>query len=426
VDLGRKLGATAVLTGTLARFGGRLSVNAELVQVKDGRLLWAGQFEYPDTNYAGLIPAVVTLIADSLRLQLSGGARRDAIERSTVDPVVLDLLLRAGRTWLQGIAGAQGDSATVDSARVLFQRVLERDPRNPQAMAGIGNFYTISFIRGWRVPGLTPAQVQARADSLTNLSLSLDSTVLNSWNIVLINRLYLEDDFDGARDVIQRMLALDSGYAEVYRDRGIVRQELEGDLKGALEDYQHSVNLDPSVQRLNSYAAGLMAARRYQDAAVQLERSMAIRPSAGAWTRLITTYEHLGRHADAIRIRRLVDSTGASAAPFERALATQDTAAYARARRAELRKSADSLIARLDLANVVPAERYNVAELRIGALLCELGDSKKAMDLIEELYRIRPRRLRWVVTNVDLGCLRQDPRYLPMVKAAGLEQYLRN
>jgi serine/threonine protein kinase/tetratricopeptide (TPR) repeat protein len=426
VDLGRKLGATAVLTGTLARFGGRLSVNAELVQVKDGRLLWAGQFEYPDTNYAGLIPAVVAVIADSLRLQLSGGARQAVLARSTVDPVVLDLVLRAGRSWLQGIAGAPGDSARIDSVRTLYQRVLERDPRNPQAIGGMGDFYSISFIRGWSVPGLTPAQVQARGDSLTRVALMLDSTLVNAWNEVVVDRLYLEDDFAGARQAMERIIALDAGYPEVYRDLGIYRQELEGDLKGALSEYEHAIDLEPSILRLNSYAAGLMAARRYQDAAVQLERSMAIRPSAGAWTRLITTYEHLGRHADAIRVRRLVDSTGASAAPFERALATQDTAAYARARRAELRKSADSLIARLDLANVVPAERYNVAELRIGALLCELGDSKKAMDLIEELYRIRPKRLRWVVTNVDLGCLRQDPRYLPMVNAAGLEEYLRN
>jgi hypothetical protein len=101
-------------------------------------------------------------------------------------------------------------------------------------------------------------------------------------------------------------------------------------------------------------------------------------------------------------------------------------AAYGQARRAELQKSADSLIARLSMANVVPAERYNVAELRIAAMLCELGDSRKAMDLIENLYRIRPKRLRWIVTNVDLDCLRDDPRYLPMVKQAGLEAYLRN
>ena len=426
VELGRKLRATAVLTGTLARFDGTLAINAELVQVSDGRLLWSGQFEYPDTNYAGLIPAVVTLIADSLRLQLSGGARQDVIARSTVDPVVLDLLLRAGRTWLQGIAGAQGDSATVDSARLLFERVLERDPRNAQAMAGIGNYYGISFIRGWTVPGLPPAEVQARADSLTYLALSLDSTILNSWNMVLINRLYLEDDFEGAGEAIERMLALDAGYAEAYRDRGIIRQELEGDLKGAVEDFQRAVELDPSVQRLNSLAAGLMAARRYPEAAAALQRSMALRESAGARTRLIAVYDRLGWRDQATRLRHHVQSAGVSAAPFEAALAAGDTVAYGRARRAELRTSADSLIERLTMADVPPGERYNIAEIRIGALLCELGDSKKAMDLVDDLYRIRPKRLRWIVTNPDLGCLRQDPRYLPLVKEAGLERYLRN
>jgi tetratricopeptide (TPR) repeat protein len=269
-------------------------------------------------------------------------------------------------------------------------------------------------------------EAQARGDSLTNLALSLDSTILNSWNAVLINRLYLDTDVAGASEVIERMLSLDAGYAEAYRDRGIIRQELEGDLKGALEDFHRAVDLDPSVQRLNSLAAGLMAARRYPEAAAVLQRSLALRPSAGARTRLITTYDILGRREEATRLRRLADPVGASAAPFEAALAAHDTVAYERARRSELRKSADSLIARLDRVDVTPGERYNVAELRIGALLCELGDSKKAMDLVEDLYRIRPKRLRWIVTNVDLGCLRQDPRYLPIVRAAGLEPYLRN
>ena len=426
VDLGRKLGATAVLTGTLARFGGRLSVNSELIQVSDGRLLWSGQFEYPDTDYAGLVPAVVAAIADSLRLQLSGGVRQDVIERATVDPVVLDLLLRGRRWWNRGAAGAPGDSATIDTARVFYQRVLDRSPRNPQAIAGMGDYYSISYIRGCGVPGLTPAETHARADSLIDLALSLDSTIASSWNEISISRLYLDDDFEGARAANNRVLAIDSGHPQAFRFRGILRQEIDGDLNNALTDYRRSVELDPNLLNLNSYGAGLMAARRYPEAATVLERSMAVRPSPGAWTRLITTYERLGRHADAIRIRKFVDSTGESAEPFEAALAAHDTVAYAHARRAEMRKSADSLIARLERADVVPSERYNVAELRIDALLCELGDSKKAMDLVDDLYRIRPKRLRWVVTNVDLGCLRQDPRYLPMVKAAGLEPYLRN
>jgi len=420
-ELGSRLGATAVLTGSLARYGGTLWINAELVQVADGRLVWSGQFQYPDTNYAGVVPALVGVIADSLRLQLSSGLRSDVLRHTTVDPVVLDLVLRAGRGWLRGIAGAEGDSATIDSSRALYAKVLERDPNNPRAIAGMGEFYSISFIRGWGVPGLTPAELKEKADSLVYLALSLDSLLPNAWNQVAVNRLYLEDDFDGAAEALARMHASDTTWAEYYRLHGVYLQEIMGDLNGALGEYRVVVESDPSVIRLNSYAAGLMAARRYEEAAEVLERSMASRPSAGARWRLINTYEHLGRHADATRLRREADPTGKEAAPFEAALAARDPASYAEARRAELEHSADSLIARLSMADVVPAERYNVAELRIGAMLCELG-----VDLVENLYRIRPKRLRWIVTNVDLGCLRDDPRYLPMVKAAGLEPYLRN
>jgi TolB-like protein/tetratricopeptide (TPR) repeat protein len=426
VELGRKLGASAVLTGTLARFGGNLSINAELVQVAEGRLLWSGQFTYPDTNYSGVIPTLVSVIVDSLRLQLPRGGRQDVIDRSTVDPVVLDLLLRGQRLWFRGSAGTLGDSATVDSARVLFERVLDRSPMNPQALAGMASYYELSYIRGWSVPGLTPTEIHAKGDSLVQLALSLDSTLVPAWNQVVISRLYLEDDFEGARKAVDRAIALDSGYMPPFRFRGIIRQELDGDLGGAMDDYRLSAELRPFVLTLNTLGAGLMAERQYAEAAQVLERSLADRPSAGATTRLITAYDKLGRREDATRIRRLADPSGASAAPFEAALAANDTVAYERARRAEMRRTADSLIARLGRADVVPAERYNVAEIRIGALLCELGDSKKAMDLVADLYAIRPKRLRWIVTNVDLGCLRDDPRYLPMVKQAGLEAYLRN
>jgi len=426
VELGKQVGATAVLTGTLARFGGRLWINAELVEVADGHLVWSGQFEYPDTNYAALVPALVGVIADSLRLQLSGGLRSDLLRHTVVDPVVLDLVLRAGRGWLQGIAGAEGDSTTIDSSRMLYARVLERDPQDARALAGMGDYYTISFIRGWDVAGLTPLETKRRGDSLVALALSLDSTLPNAWNQVVVDRLYLEDDFDGAEDALRRMEASDPNASEHYRLRGVYDQEIMGDLDAALADFRKSVETEPSILRYNSYAAGLMAARRYPEAAEVLERSMAMRPSADARWRLIETYEHLGRRADATRLRREADPTGKDAAPFEAALAAGDSAAYTRARQAELRRSADSLIARLSLADVVPAERYNVAEIRIAAILCQLGEPKEAMDLVENLYRIRPKRLRWIVTNVDLGCLREDPRYLPMVQEAGLGKYLRN
>jgi tetratricopeptide (TPR) repeat protein len=275
---------------------------------------------------------------------------------------------------------------------------------------------------------LTQQEVYAKGDSIISLALALDSSLSWAWNFRAVRQLYVQDDFDGAAESVRRALAADSGNGESYRMRGILRQEIYGDLPGALVDFRHAVALGGVSLRWNSLAAGLMAGREYEEAATVLEHSMAVAPSKHSRTRLLTTYEHLGRRADATRLRREFDSTGQAAAPFEAALAASDTAAYTRARRNELRRWADSLIHRLKNPppDAPPAERMVVAEGPIAAILCELGEPARAMDLVEQLYDSRPPRLRWIVTNVDLGCLRDDPRYLPMVKAAGLEPYVRN
>ena len=425
VELGKKFGATHVLASSLRRIGDRATTRFELVELPAGRLVWTAQF---DTNSAAFAPAIVAVIADSLHLSLGTSGRRGAIDRSTLDPVTLDKLLRGFYLFFRGAGDVSGDSAMVDSARVLFEQVLERAPGTPRAIVGIGSFYTLAYIRGWDVPGMTQQEVYARGDSIISLALDLDSTLSWAWNFRAVRQLYVEDNFDAAAQSVRRALAADSGNAESYRMRGILRQEIDGDIPGALTDFRHAVALGGVSLRWNSLAAGLMAARQYQEAAAVLERSMAEAPSKHSRTRLLAVYEHLGRREDATRLRREFDSTGQAAAPFEAALAAHDTAAYAQARRDELRRMADSLIHRLKNPppDAPPAERMVVAEGPIAAILCELGDPARAMDLVEQLHSSRPARLRWIVTNVDLGCLRQDPRYLPMVKAAGLEKYLRN
>jgi len=422
VDLGRHLGATHVLATSLRPVGARKSISMELVEVETGRLLWTGRYALGDSGAGGFAPAVVSVIVDSLHLR-SGNAAG-----STLDPVTLDKLIRG--FYLFGRAGSDfsGDSATIDSARVLFEQVLERAPGTPRAIAGLGSFYVLSYTRGWDVPGMNERQVYARGYALLDQALALDSAVSWAWYFRGVRQLYVEDRYDDAAESLRRALAADSGMPDAYRMRGVYRQEIMGDLPGALADYRQAVTLSPVPIRLNSLAAGLMAARRYEEAVPVLERSLDLTPSKHSWTRLVTTYEKLGRHADATRIRRQVDSTGSWAAPFERALAAGDTAAYARARHDELVTMVDSLIHRMENPppEAPPSERMTVAELPIAALLCELQEPTRAMDYIERLYEARPPRLRWIVTNVDLGCLRDDPRYLPMVKAAGLEPYLRN
>ena len=139
----------------------------------------------------------------------------------------------------------------------------------------------------------------------------------------------------------------------------------------------------------------------------------------GPRRRLIACYEKLGKYKEAIEERRtLGELTGAAA--FARAFTQGGAAGYEQERVADLRRRADSMAAappppsELDL---VPPFR----EGRIATLYAQLGDWKRAMDWVLKERERRPRRFRLYVTNPDFAGLRNDPRYLPLVKQEGLE-----
>jgi hypothetical protein len=64
-------------------------------------------------------------------------------------------------------------------------------------------------------------------------------------------------------------------------------------------------------------------------------------------------------------------------------------------------------------------------EYRIAALYAQLGDWKRAMDWVLKERERRPKRFRLYLTNPDFEGLRNDPRFMPLVKQEGLEGLLR-
>jgi hypothetical protein len=47
------------------------------------------------------------------------------------------------------------------------------------------------------------------------------------------------------------------------------------------------------------------------------------------------------------------------------------------------------------------------------------------MDWVLREYQRRPKRFRWFVAHPDMDGLRNDPRFLPLVRGEGLEELLR-
>ena len=81
---GRALGVQSVLEGHIQRVGGQLQVSARLLDVSDGRQLWAERYNVAFTDIFSVQDAIAAKVRAALRVQLSGEAS-STLRRYTAD-----------------------------------------------------------------------------------------------------------------------------------------------------------------------------------------------------------------------------------------------------------------------------------------------------------------------------------------------------
>ncbi len=138
-EVGRRLGASHVLRGRLAFRGERLRLSASLVACADARQLWDERIEIEGSDIPALRDDLVDRLASTLHARLDGialaAARRGAVgDLATYARVLQGLHLMR-----------RGTRADDEAARGIFEDVLEHDPANARAHAGIA----LSWFNDW-------------------------------------------------------------------------------------------------------------------------------------------------------------------------------------------------------------------------------------------------------------------------------------
>jgi tetratricopeptide (TPR) repeat protein len=261
----------------------------------------------------------------------------------------------------------------------------------------------------------------------TERAIALDSTAPQAWVQRGLLTMYLDDDWPSARRDLSTAVRLGPDHPPGHQYYAIYLGELEGQLDSAIVHARRAAELDPAYLLFKNTLGDLfMRARRYDSAIAMLRQAVSLDPAIpGPWTRLIQSYERSGRFAEAIQARRQApDTTGAGV--FAQAFAAGGEAGYRRVLDADVRRRIDSLTAamqgpRNEVADTVPPLR----EGRIALLYAQLGEWAKAMDWVLRDHGRRPKRFRWFVAHPEMEGLRNDPRFLPLVRQEGLEALLR-
>ena len=99
--IGRELGVSTILEGSVRRAGDRLRINAQLTSVADGRLLWAERYDRAAGDVFDLEEEMAATIVTTLRANLLG---------EFSDPTPKRLPTTSGRTISTSRAGSPGTS----------------------------------------------------------------------------------------------------------------------------------------------------------------------------------------------------------------------------------------------------------------------------------------------------------------------------
>ena len=421
-QLGEQLKVEAILTWSLKRAGDSLVLNAELLRVPGGGFVWGAKYGHPSNDVASMQGRIAQLVADSLRIQVSGTEYASMGRRPTASGRGYDLYLQGRRLQLRGVPLGSNAGTLLDSAMHFARSAIALDSNFAQAH---GLLSTIYFIQAFR--GFAPfTEYMDSAQYWSRRALAVDSTLGDPWINIIAKSIYLDDDWTEAIGSMRRALRLSAYDAQVLASSSLVVGEVEGRVDSAIALARRSVQLEPTNLEYNTFADLFMRAGRYDSAVVAARHALELDPTVGGpRRRLIISLEHLQQFDEAIRVRREGGDT-AGAAAYERAFLAKGPSGYEEARRADLHRQIAALEAPPNRPYRLPDDTVpQIREEKLVALHAQLGEWTRAMDWVMKVRERRPKRFRLIVANPLLAGLRADPRFMELVKEEKLEGLLK-
>ena len=196
-EVGRRLGATAVVEGSVRRAGDRLRVSAQLVSVADGFQLWSQTYERRATDVFEIQDDVARSVANALRVELKVGVEPRAQAPTSS--------LGAFELYAQGRYHLNHDAlAGLELAADSFQRATESDPRYAAAQAALAETYALlAYYR------LRPQQeAWSGARQAAERALALDPSLAEAHAVLGLARALEEKKWDEAEPFFRRALEL--------------------------------------------------------------------------------------------------------------------------------------------------------------------------------------------------------------------------
>jgi DNA-binding winged helix-turn-helix (wHTH) protein/TolB-like protein/Flp pilus assembly protein TadD len=394
---GYELGVESVLDGQIQRSGDRIRVTARLINVSDGKQLWADQFDEKFTDIFTLQDLISEKIISALELKLTGEEQRRLTKRYTENVEAYQLYVNGRFYW------EKRTEEGLQRAIEYFTEAIEKDPNYALAYAGLADSYALLGVFH-----LAPKEAFPKAKEAALNALRIDDRLGEAHAALGHIKVQYEYDWAGAEKEYKRAIDLNPNYANAHLFYSI-HLAMMGRFNEALAGANRAQELEPSSLFIyTGVGVSLYYARRYDEAINQLKRVLDMNPNIDlARSVLGHAYLQKGMYEQAIAEfqKRMTPATGT--------YGDLGQAYGLSGRRGEALKEIYEL-------HELSKHRY-VAAYNLALIYASLGDKNNALDWLEKAYEDRSTLLIWIRVDPRLDNLRSEPRFKAVIKRMGLE-----
>jgi len=268
-EIGRLLGVTTVLEGSVRTSGNRMRIAVQLVNAADGYHLWSERYDREMRDIFDVQDEITLAIVDALKLRLFGDERAAALKRGTENAAAFELYLRGRHCW---------NRRTADSVRQAvehYQRAIAEDPGYALAYAGLAECFVL-------FPWLSvapPHDSMPRARAAAEQALAIDDTIAEAHAALGVYLSFYAWDQAASERELRRAIELQPSSAIAHHWLGNIALLAMGRWDESLAAVRRAGELDPlSLSIASDAGVTLLYARRYDEAVAQFRRTLAVDP----------------------------------------------------------------------------------------------------------------------------------------------------
>jgi tetratricopeptide (TPR) repeat protein len=395
------MGVSAVLLGRITQRGDSLTISAELVDVRNNRLVWGEQYDRKMSDLLATQREIAREIVEKLRLKVSGEDKALA-KHYTESNEAYQLYLKGRFYWNKRTPEALTKSIE------YFNQAIGKDPSFALAYAGLADSYVVPASL------LPPREGMPKAKAAAMRALELDETLAEAHTSLGRVLAAYEWNWTSAEKEFKRAIDLNPHYATAHQWYGGCL-EATGRSNEAIAERKRAQELDPLSLVINfELGVAFYYAHNYDQAIEQFHKTLELDQNfPAAHVFLPAAYEQKGKYEEAIaEFKKGIPLRGGSEWAF-----TKGGLGHLYA---ILGKKSEALTL-LDELKQLAAQEY-VPPTSIALVYAGLGEKDEAFAWLEKAYEERSFQLQWLNVEPRWDSLRSDPRFADLIRRIGLPQ----